>query len=53
MLDDRTGDADRVNFLEGVLADVLGRNLPGDDNDRHRVHVRSRNAGYGIGSARA
>ena len=34
------GDADRVAFLEGVVADEMGRHLPGDDDERDRIAQR-------------
>ena len=33
----RPGDADRVAFLERVVADEMGRHLPGDDDERDRI----------------
>ena len=38
------GDADRVALLEGVVADQMGRHLPGDDDDRDRVAAARRSA---------
>ena len=33
-------DADGVAFLERVVADEMGRDLPGDADDRDRIHQR-------------
>ncbi len=44
-------DADRVAFLERVVADQMGRNLPGDDHDRDRVAERVGKAGDRVGRA--
>ena len=46
-------DADRVRLLEGVGADQAGRHLPGDDDDRDRVHQRVGDAGNDVGRAGA
>ena len=46
-------DADRVAFLERVVADQMGRHLPGDADDRDRIHQRIGEAGHRIGRARA
>ena len=37
----RPGDADGVAFLEGVVADEMRRHLPGDDDQRDRIHSAS------------
>ena len=47
------GDADRVAFLEGIVADEMGRHLPGDDDERDRVAQGVGQPGDGIGRARA
>ncbi len=47
------GDADRIAFLEGVVADEVGRHLPGDADDRDGIHQRVGQAGHGVGRARA
>ena len=44
-------DADRVGFLERVVADQVRRNLPGDADDRDRIHQRVGQAGHRIGGA--
>ena len=46
-------DADRVAFLEGIVADQMGRHLPGDAHDRDRIHERIGQAGDCIGGAGA
>ena len=46
-------DADRVAFLEGVVADEMGRHLAGDADERDRIHQRIGEAGHRIGGARA
>ena len=46
------GDADRVAFLEGVVADQVRRHLPGDDDKRDRVAQRIGQSGDRIGRAR-
>ena len=53
VLDDRPRDADGVALLERVQADRRRRHLAGDDHHRDRVHVGGRDAGDGIGHARA
>ena len=45
------GDADRVRFLEGVGADQLRRNLPGDDDHRDGIEQRVGDAGDRVGRA--
>ncbi len=44
-------DADRVAFLEGVVADQMRRHLTGDADDRDRIHERVGQAGDGVGRA--
>ena len=46
-------DADRVAFLEGVVADQVGRHLPGDDHQRDGVAQCIGQAGDRVGGARA
>ena len=46
-----TGDADRVAFLEGVVADHVGRHLPGDADERDRVAQGVGEAGDRISGA--
>src|SRR5262249_12995867 len=53
VLDDGTGDADRVALLEGVHADGGGGHLAGDDHHRDRIHVGGGDAGHGVRHARA
>ena len=45
-------DADVVRLLEGVVADEMGRDLPGEDDDRDRVHVGVHQRGDHVGHAR-
>ena len=44
-------DADGVAFLERVVADEVGRHLPGDDDERDRVAQRVGQAGDRVGGA--
>ena len=46
-------DADRVAFLEGVVADQVSRHLPGDAHDGNRIHQRVGQPGDGVGGAGA
>ena len=46
------GDAGRVAFLERVRADQMRRHLPGDADERDRVHERVGEASDRIGRAR-
>jgi len=46
-------DADGVGLLKGVGANQAGRDLPGDDHQRDRIHPRIGNAGERIGRAGA
>ena len=46
-------DADRVAFLEGVVADQMRRHLAGDADHRNRIHQRIGQAGDGVGRAGA
>jgi hypothetical protein len=39
VLDHRTGDADRVAFLERILTDGVARHLAGDHHHRDGIHV--------------
>ncbi|MPN16094.1 hypothetical protein SDC9_163432 [bioreactor metagenome] len=52
MLDAGAGDADGIALLEGILADVLGRDLAAQHDHRDGIHVRGGNAGHRIGHAR-
>ena len=47
------GDADRVGFLEGVVADHVGRHLPGQADHRDAVHERVGEPGDAVGGAGA
>ena len=47
----RPRDADRVAFLERVVADQVRRHLAGDADDRDRIHQRIGQAGDRIGGA--
>ena len=44
-------DADGVAFLERVIADQMGRHLPGDADQRDRVHQRIGQRGHHVGRA--
>ena len=46
-------DADRVAFLEGVVADEMGRHLAGDADHGDRIHQRVGEAGHRVGGAGA
>ena len=43
------GDARGVRLLKGVIADQMGRHLPGEADDRHRIHQRIGQPGDRIG----
>ena len=47
------GNADRVGFLERIVADHVGRHLPGQADDRDAVHQRVGEAGDAVGGAGA
>ncbi len=47
----RARDADGVAFLEGVVADEMGRHLPGDDDERDRIAQGVGEPGDRIGGA--
>ena len=49
----RPRDADRVAFLERVVADEMRRHLPGDDDERNGIAQRIGQAGDRIGGAGA
>ena len=51
VFDARACDPDGVAFLEGVLADVVGRHLSRDDHQRNGIHVGGSNAGNRVGRA--
>ena len=46
-------DADRVAFLERVIADQMGGDLAGDADERDRIHQRVGQTGHRIGGAGA
>ena len=48
----RACDADRVHFLERVIADQAGRHLAAEHHQRDRIHVGGSDAGHGVGHAR-
>jgi len=52
MLGAGAGDAGRVGFLEGVVADQMRRNLACDADQRDRIHLRVEQAGHRVGGAR-
>ena len=45
------GDADGVAFLERVIADQVGRHLPGDADQRDRIHQRVGQRRHHVGGA--
>ena len=45
------GDAGGIRFLEGVVADQVGRHLPGQADDRYGVHERVGQSGHRVGGA--
>ena len=45
------GDADGVAFLERVVADQMRRHLPGDADQRDRIHQRVRQRRHHVGGA--
>ena len=53
MFDAGSGNANRVTLLESVLANSIGRHLPGYYHQRNRIGISGSNAGYGVGHARA
>ena len=52
MFDDGHGDADNIDFLEGVRAHEICRHLACDENNRNRVHIGIGDSGDQIGCAR-
>jgi hypothetical protein len=52
-LRDRLRYARDIDFLEGVLAEKLGRDVAGDRNDRRRVHIGRGDAGREVRAAGA
>ena len=53
MLHARPRDTDRIDFLEGILADGVRGYLAGDDDQRDRIHVRRRDARDRVRHARS
>jgi hypothetical protein len=51
MLDAGARDADRVDLLEGIIADHASRHLPGEHHQRHGIQIGVGDAGNGIGRA--
>ena len=47
------GDAGRVGFLKRVVADQMGRHLPGQADDRDQIHQRVGQPGHRVGRAGA
>ena len=47
-----TGDPDGIALLEGIVADQMGGDLPGDADHRDRVHQRIGERGDEVGGAR-
>jgi len=50
---DRTGNACRISFLEGIISDQLGAHLAGQGDQWDRVHHRCGQSGYEIARAGA
>ena len=53
VLGDRQGNAGDIDFLEGVCTQQLRGDLPGDADQRHRVHHGRGDAGDQVGGRRA
>jgi hypothetical protein len=53
MLDAGAGDADRIDFLERILANHVARHLAGQHHQRNRIHVSGGDTGNRIGRTRA
>jgi hypothetical protein len=53
VLGTRTGNADRVAFLERVVADQMRRHLASDADQRNRVHQRIGQRRHHVGGARS
>ena len=49
VLDAGAGDADRIHFLKGVVANQRRRHLPGEDNQRDGIGIGGGDAGHGVG----
>ncbi len=52
MLGDRTGDSDNISFLEGIIANHVGRHLPGERHHGNGIHISRGNSGYQVGPPR-
>lgn len=52
MFCDRHRDAGDVGFLESVRSDQAGDYVPGNDDERNRIHIGCRDSRHGIGSSR-
>jgi len=53
VLGDRAGDAGHVSLLEGVVADQVAADLPGERHQRRGVHVSVGQTGYQVRRARS
>ena len=53
VLDAGTGDADRIDFLEGIVANQRRWYLAGDDDQRDGIGVGGGDAGHGVGQTGA
>ena len=53
MLDAGTGNADRIDFLERILANHVARYLAGEHHQWNRIHVSGGNTGNRIGRTRS
>jgi len=42
------GNANRIDFLKRILADIEGRHLAGNHDQRYRIHVSRGNPGHGV-----
>ena len=47
-----TGDPDSVAFLKSILTDIVRRYLPGDDDQRDRIHISCDDTRYRVGRTR-
>ena len=53
MLRDRQGNADNIDFLKGILADQIDRDLACNNHHRAGIHVCCSNTGDRIGRPRS
>ena len=53
MLHDRQRHAEDIDFLEGIRPHQAGRDLAGENDHRHGVHIGVGDAGQEIGGARS